>query len=86
MGYYSYGNPDWVEEPSKVQERVLSRMDAISYTLACIHEEMFDPIDTESRADLLIAAEEIALGALALASRARNIAWGPQQLQESERE
>lgn len=69
-----------------MQTRVLSRMDAISYTLARVHEEMFDPIDTESRADLLLAAEEIALAALALASRARDIAWGPEQLQESELE
>jgi hypothetical protein len=64
-----------IEEPSYVHERVLRRMYATIYTLNRIHEELLDPIDPNGRADLLIAAEDLAVVALALAARTRSIAW-----------
>jgi hypothetical protein len=69
---YEYFN---IEEPSYVHERVLRRMYATIYTLNRIHEELLDPIDPDRRADILLAAEDITIIALALASRARAIAW-----------
>jgi hypothetical protein len=64
-----------VETPSVITNRTLQRLYAINYTLAVVHEELFDPVDVDARADLLLAAEDAFAGALALVSRLRSIAW-----------
>ena len=64
-----------IETPFVLTNRTLQRLYAINYTLAVVHEELFDPVDVDARADLLLAAEDAHAGALALVSRLRSIAW-----------
>lgn len=83
---YETSTGTWVETPYEIHQRLLSRLSACNYTLGKVYDEMYDPIDPDARADLLIAAEDLALGAMALAVLAREIAWQESSLPLSEHE
>jgi hypothetical protein len=54
---------------------LIRRVDSSTYTIASVRESLFDPISQERRADLLIAAENLANEAMTLVMEVREIAW-----------
>jgi len=58
------------------QERALRRLAACTYTARIVSGELTAPGDIESKADLLIAAEDLFSEAERLVMIARAIAWG----------
>lgn len=64
-----------IETPMTLHYRNVIRLRRCLYTLKVIEEQMFDPIDLDDRADLLLLAEEIAGYAIGIANTAREITW-----------
>lgn len=56
-------------------ERTMRRLKSCTHTLYSLVEELEDPTDVESRADLVIAAENLAEIASYVIDTCRNIAW-----------
>jgi hypothetical protein len=77
---YTEGHTDPVEI-------ALRRLDAVAYTLNIVRSEIYDPQESDSRADLLIAAYGVANEALALLSEVKELVWPePQTLETGQQE
>lgn len=57
-------------------ETALRRLQLCTYALQEIHIELEEPEDSEAKADLLIAAENMAYEALDLLQTVKDYAWG----------
>ncbi len=77
---YTEGHTDPVEI-------ALRRLDAVAYTLNIVRSEIYDPQESDSRADLLIAAYGVANEACALLSEVKELVWPePQTLETGQQE
>lgn len=65
-------------------ERALRRINACTYTLYSIAEELDDPGEVELRGDLLIAVENLIEAAFAVTDLGRAIAWQHEPIPTSE--
>ena len=71
-----------------IQEHVdtlLRRIQACSFTIATVRDSIFDPITVDTRADLLIATEDLVNEAMTLALEIRQIAWSEADLAFNEK-
>ena len=59
-------------------EVTLRRLQLCSYALQEVHVSVEKPSDSEAKADLLIAAENVAYEALDLLQTVKGYAWGPE--------
>lgn len=77
---YTEGHTDPVEI-------ALRRLDAVAYTLNIVRSEIYDPQESDSRADLLIAAYGVANEACTLLSEIKELVWPePQTLETGQQE
>jgi hypothetical protein len=53
----------------------VQRLEACSFTVATVHEQLVDPEDSERRADLLLASERLMAEVLDLVVDLRTITW-----------
>ena len=60
----------------------LRRLELCNYAIQEIHAEIENPHDPEERADLLLAAEALAMEVLDLVQTTRNYAWGEEPSEE----
>lgn len=68
-------------------ELALRRLDAVTYTLNVIRSEIYDPQEAEARADLLIAAYNVANEACTLLNEVKELTWPePQTLETGQQE
>lgn len=65
-------------EKQMVQQAV-QRLDACSFTVSTVHEHLIDPEDTELRADLLLATEQLLAEVMDLVVDLRMITWPDNQ-------
>lgn len=65
-------------------ERTLRRITSCTHTLYSVADELEDPEDVDSRADLLIAVENLIDVALHVTEAARGIAWQYSPLPDSD--
>lgn len=61
--------------PEQLLQMHLQRLQACRTTIDSVHLQVFDPIQADRRADLLIAVEETANAAVALAIEVRDLVW-----------
>jgi len=61
-------------------QTLLRRIQACSFTIAQVRDSIFDPITVDTRADLLIATEDLVNEAMTLALEIRQIAWSEADL------
>lgn len=59
----------------EVLSRNLQRISACSHTISFVREELIDPISIDSRADLLLAVEDLVNEVMTLALDVRAMAW-----------
>ena len=53
----------------------VQRLEACTYTVTTVHEQLIDPENSELRADLLLAAEKLMAEVLDLVVDLRTITW-----------
>lgn len=63
-------------------QRALERLTLCAYTIQEAHYELEPPENPEHKADLLIAAENLAYEAIDLLSTVKLYVWGPETEQE----
>lgn len=63
------------EYEKQMVQTAVQRLDACTFTVAAVHEQLIDPEDSERRADLLIASERLMAEVLDLVMDLRMIAW-----------
>jgi hypothetical protein len=65
------------EESTKAEafDRSIRRLDACTYTAGVVQRDLTDPTSIDRRADLLIAAENLAAQAFSLLNDIRELAW-----------
>lgn len=66
--------------PTQLLQMHLQRLQACRTTIDSIHLQVFDPIEPDRRADLLIAVEDVANAAVALALEVRDLVWNSPDL------
>jgi hypothetical protein len=77
----------YIDGHSDHLETALRRLDAVAYTLNMVRSEIYDPQETDSRADLLIAAYGVANEACALLNEIKELVWPePQTLETGQQE
>lgn len=67
-------------------ERTIRRITSCTHTLYSVAEELNDPVSVESRADLLIAAENLIDVAIHVTEACRGIAWQNSPLPDDDEE
>jgi hypothetical protein len=60
----------------------LRRLELCTYAVQELHLELEDPQDSEQKADLLLATENLAYEVLDLLRTAKLYAWGPEAQEE----
>ena len=65
-------------------EVALRRLELCTYAIQEIHIELEEPADSEHKADLLLATENLAYEVLDLLNTAKMYAWGPDPDQDEE--
>jgi len=63
------------EYEKQMVQTAVQRLDACTFTVSTVHEQLVDPEDTERRADLLLASERLMAEVLDLVMDLRVIAW-----------
>jgi hypothetical protein len=60
---------------SDLHAQALARLSACQYTVSTVFQELRDPCDTERRADLLIAIEDLFTEVLQLNNAVNEMTW-----------
>lgn len=60
-------------------QQACQRLDACSFTVSTVHEHLIDPENSELRADLLLAAEQLLAEIMDLVVDLRMITWPDNQ-------